>query len=144
MSTWIEPLDLFGLGQMRWRDQVLRECLTDQARYDASDRSRAVVDLSAPGRRGRYVSRVVIEVAQDAANRWWAGWMWRCWEMPDGVANGISTPIDAVRGATRAEAVQAAARKVLDSLPADLPPGNARRIVEYWRRELPAAVERVG
>lgn len=137
MSTFIEPLDLFGLGCLWWRDQPGRECLQDQARYDAVDRSKVVVQLAAPG---CPYSRLEIEVAQDAAGRWWAGhwWaghMWRCWHVPDGVCSGSATPIDAYRGATRALAIQAAAQHLVRRMPDGLP-GKAGRIFAHWRREL--------
>jgi hypothetical protein len=131
--TWIEPIDLFGLGRMWWRDQPGRECLTDQARYDASDRSKVAVQLSAPG---SPYGRIEIEVAQDAAGRWWSGYMWRCWEVPAGTSSGRATPIDAHRGATREEAIQAAADALLRHLP-DITEGKAGRIIQHWRQELP-------
>lgn len=133
-STWIEPLDLFGLGRMWWRDQPGRECLQDQARFDAYDRSQVVIEIGAPGRKG---SRLVIEAAPDAAGRWWAGYMWRCWEMPDGFASGTFTPIDAHRGETRDAAIRAAATALLQRLPDVATAGKAARVVTHWRRELP-------
>jgi hypothetical protein len=133
-SCWIEPLDLFGLGRMWWRDQPGRECLQDHARYDAFDRSQVVIEIGAPGTKG---SRLEIEVAQDAAGRWWSGYMWRCWEMPDGTASGRSDPIDAHRGETRDAAIRAAATALLQHLPDVAPTSKAARIVTYWRRELP-------
>ncbi len=133
-STWIEPLDLFGLGRMWFRDQPGRECLQDQARFDAYDRSQVVIEIGAPGTKG---SRLVIEAAPDAAGRWWAGYMWRCWEMPDGTASGTSTPIDAHRGETRDAAIRAAATALLQRLPDVAPTSKAARIVAHWRRELP-------
>lgn len=132
MSTFIEPLDLFGLGRMWWRDQPGRECLQDQARYDAYDRSKVAVQLAAPG---CHNSRLEIKVAQDAAGRWWAGHMWRCWHVPNGTCSGSATPIDAYRGATREAAIQAAAQHLVRSMPDGLP-GKAGRIFAAWRREL--------
>lgn len=132
-STWIEPLDLFGLGRMWFRDQPGRECLQDQARYDAGDRSQVAVEIGAAG---CHNSRLGIEVAQDAAGRWWAGYFWRCWHVPDGTTCGSSTPIDAFRGETRDEAIQLAARGLLRSLP-EIATGKAGRILATWRRELP-------
>jgi hypothetical protein len=137
-ATWIEPLDLFGLGRMWWRGQPGRECLTDQARYDAGDRSKVVVQLGEPN--GGLNSRIEIEVAQDAAGRWWAGYMWRCWSVPDGTSSGGATPIDAHRGATRQEAIRAAADALLRHLPA-ITTGKAGRIIEHWRQELPRIVK---
>ena len=131
-STWIEPLDLFGLGRLWSMGRPSRECLQDQARYDAGDRSQIAIQLGG----GSRDARVEIEVAQDAAGRWWAGYMWRCWEMPDGTASGTATPIDAYRGATRDDAIRAAATALLRRLP-DAAPGKAGRIVAHWRRELP-------
>ena len=136
-SCWIEPLDLFGLGRMWFRDQPGRECLQDQARYDAFDRSQVVIEIGAPGSTGSKRSRLEIEVAQDAAGRWWSGYMWRCWEMPDGTASGTSTPIDAHRGETRDAAIRAAATALLQRLPDPARAGKAARIVAHWRRELP-------
>lgn len=138
-STWIEPLDLFGLGRMWWHDQQGRECLTDQARRDAGARSHTVIQLPAPGCRN---SRIEIEVAQDAAGRWWAGSSWQCWHAP--CQQGRHTPIDAHRGATRQDAIRAAAEALLRSLP-EVESGKAGRILAHWRRELPgmlAAIER--
>ena len=132
-STWIEPLDLSGLGRMWSMGRPSRECLQDQARYDAYDRSQVAIELPAPSSRHGLIQ---IEVAQDAAGRWWAGYMWRCWEMPDGTASGTATPIDAYRGATRDDAIRAAATALLNRLP-DAAPGKAGRIVAHWRRELP-------
>lgn len=135
-ATWIEPIDLFGLGRLWWHDRPGRECLTDQARYDAGDRSKVVVQLGAPG---SHHSRLEIEVAQDAAGRWWSGYMWRCWEVPDGTCSGVATPIDAHRGATHDEAVRAAANGLVRTLP-DITAGKAGRIMQHWRRELAAMV----
>lgn len=131
-STWIEPLDLFGLGRLWSMGRPSRECLQDQARLDAYDRSQVAIQLGG----GSRDARIEIEVAQDAGGRWWAGYMWRCWEMPDGTASGTATPIDAYRGATRDDAIRAAATALLNRLP-DAAPGKAGRIVAHWRRELP-------
>lgn len=133
-ATWIEPLDLFGLGRMWWQGQVLRECLTDQARFDAGNRMQAAIEMGAPGCQH---SRLVIDVAQDAAGRWWAGFAWHCYLVPDGTSCGASTPIDAYRAATREDAIRLATAGLLKSLPA-LTTGKAGRILTTWRRELPA------
>jgi len=133
-STWIEPIDLFGLGRMWFDGRPGRECLMDQARFDASDRSTVAIEIGSPIRADD--SRLAIEVAQDAAGRWWAGTMWQCWRIPDGNASGMSTPIDAYRAATREDAIRRAAAGLLRSLPA-ITEGKAGRILAHWRRELP-------
>jgi hypothetical protein len=134
MSVEIEQLDLFGLGRMWWQGQVLRECLTDQARFDAGDRMEAAIRIGAPGCKH---SGLVIDVAQDAAGRWWSGFDWFCYLVPDGTSCGRHTPIDAYRAATREEAIHLAAKGLLQSLPA-LTTGKAGRILSTWRQELPA------
>lgn len=133
-STWIEPLDLFGLGRMWFQGRPGRECLMDQARYDASDRAQVAIEIGAPSCRS---SRLEIEVAQDAGGRWWAGYSWSFWHVPDGTASGMHTPIDAYRAATREEAIRLAATALLRSLPA-LTTGRAARILAAWRAELTA------
>lgn len=137
MGVEIEHLDIFGLGRMVWQGQALRECLTDQARFDAGDRAQPAIELRATG---CHNSRLVIEVAQDAAGRWWAGYHWRCWHVPDGTTQGISTPIDAFRAETRATAIHQAATEILHRLPT-LTTSKGDRIFDAWRRELRAAVE---
>lgn len=136
-STWIEPIDLFGLGRMWFDGRPGRECLQDQARFDAGDRMQAAIEMSAPGCKH---SRLVIDVAQDAAGRWWSGYSWSCWHVPDGTSCGRHTPIDAFRAATQDHAVRLAATGLLASLP-DLTTGKAGRIMAHWRREL---TERAG
>lgn len=133
-STWIEPIDLFGLGRMWFDGRPGRECLMDQARYDAGDRIVAAIEMGAPG---CHNSRLQIEVAQDAAGRWWSGYVWRCWHMPDGTSCGAATPIDAFRGASREDAIRLAAAGLLGNLPA-VTGGKAGRIMASWRRDLPA------
>lgn len=138
MGTHIEMLDIFGLARMWHQGQPGRECLTDDARLDVHDHSTAAVELRAPG---CHNSRLVIEVAQDAAGRWWAGFYWSCWHVPDGTACGSGTPIDAFRGSTRERAIAAAAAGILAGLPAP-PKGKGARIFDAWRRELQALVAR--
>ena len=134
-STWIEPIDLFGLGRMWFDGRPGRECLMDQARFDAGDRSTVAIEIGSPIRGDD--SRLEIEVAQDAGGRWWAGTMWRCWPVPDGTASGSYTPIDAYRAATRDEVIRLAAAGLLRSLPA-ITESKAGRILAAWRRDLPA------
>ncbi|UPY35529.1 hypothetical protein [Sediminicoccus sp. KRV36] len=136
-ATHIEPLDLFGLGRMWWQGHILRECLTDQARFDCGDRMEVAIELGASG---CHNSRLGIDVSQDAAGRWWAGYFWRCWHMPDGTAHGTSTPIDAFRAATREEAIRLAATGLLQNLP-NITTGKGGRILSTWRRELAARIE---
>ena len=135
MGTEIEMLDIFGLGRMWHQGQPGRECLTDDARFDAGDRSAVAVKLRAPG---CHNSRLVIEVAPDAAGRWWAGYYWSCWHVPVGTF-GSGTPIDAFRGLTRKGAIAAAATGILAGLPAPAK-GKGARIFDAWRRELQALV----
>lgn len=137
MSVTIEPLDLFGLGRMWWQGRVLRECLTDQARYDAGDRMQPAIELVAPGCKH---SRLVVDVAQDAAGRWWAGFSWSCYAGDNPGSGGRHTPIDAYRASTREEAIRLAAAGLLKSLP-PITTGKAGRIMATWRRELDAALE---
>lgn len=134
MCVEIEQLDIFGLGRMWHQGQPLRECLTDQARFDAGDRMETPIRLPAPGCKhgGAY-----IDVADDAAGRWWAGFGWSLYVMPDGVPCGSHTPIDACRAATREDAIRMAARGLVESLP-DITTGKAGRIITGWRRELAA------
>lgn len=134
MSVEIEHLDLFGLGRMWWQGKPLRECLTDQARFDAGDRALPALELGATGCPN---SRLVIEVAPDAAGRWWAGYFWHCWHVPAGTTNGTATPIDTVRGSTREEAIARAAAECLRHLPT-VEKSKAARILDAWRRELAA------
>jgi hypothetical protein len=137
VSVEIEPLDLFGLARMLWQGQQLRECLTDQARFDAGDRMQAAIEMGAPGSPH---SRLVVDVAQDAAGRWWSGFGWSLWPAPDNVPCGRHTPIDALRADTREEAVRMATRALLESLPSP-PKSQAARVVDTWRRELAALAE---
>lgn len=137
MSVEIEMLDIFGLGRMVWQGQVLRECLTDQARFDAGDRMEAALRLAAPGCKH---GGLVIDVAQDAAGRWWSGFDWTLYIVPDGTANGCHTPIDAHRAATREEAIRLAAASLLRSLPA-ISTGKAGRVLTAWRSELAPLTE---
>jgi hypothetical protein len=134
MSVTIESLDLFGLGRMWWQGRILRECLTDQARYDAGDRMQAAIEMGAPG---CHNSRLVVDVSQDAAGRWWSGYSWRCRHVPDGTTSGTSTPIDAYRAESREEAIRLAATGLLNCLP-PLNTGKGGRIFSTWRRDLPA------
>jgi hypothetical protein len=124
MSVEIEQLDIFGLGRMLWQGKALRECLTDHARFDAGDRMEAAIALGAPGCQH---SRLVIDVAQDAAGRWWSGFGWHCHQVPDGTSCGRHTPIDAHRAMTREEAVRLAAASLLQSLPPLASSSHCRR-----------------
>lgn len=137
MSVEIEQLDIFGLGRMWWQGKALRECLTDQARLDAGDRMQPAIELGAPGSPH---SRLVVDVAQDAAGRWWSGFGWSLWPAPDNVTCGHHTPIDTFRAETREEAVRMATRALLESLPSP-PKSQAARVVDTWRRELAAMAE---
>jgi hypothetical protein len=132
MTVTIEQIDIFGLGRMWWQGQQLRECLTDHARYDAGDRMEEAIRLPAPGCKH---GGLVIDVAQDAAGRWWSGFSWRCYLVGDGASNGTHTPIDAHRGATREEAISRAAAALVASLPTTRA-GKAERVFALWRREL--------
>lgn len=137
MTVQIEQVDIFGLGRMWWQGRMLRECLTDHTRFDAGDRMEAAIELGAPGSPR---SRLVVDVAQDAAGRWWAGFSWSLWPVPDNVSCGCHTPIDAFRAETRDAAIRMATRGLLESLPSP-PKSSAARVVDGWRRELAALAE---
>lgn len=133
-SCRIEPLDLFGLGRMWFDGKPGRECLQDHARFDAGDRMEAAIEMGAPGCQH---SRLVIDVSQDAAGRWWAGYSWHCYSVPDGTPCGRSTPIDAFRGTTRNDAIRHAAAGLLRMLP-EVPAAAAKaaRVLRHWRSEV--------
>lgn len=133
-SFHIEPLDLFGLGRLWFDGKPGRECLQDHARFDAGDRMEAAIELGAPGCRS---SRLVIDVSQDAAGRWWAGYSWHCYHVPDGTPCGRHAPIDAFRGASREDAIRQAAAGLLRYLP-DITTSNgkAARALRHWRSEV--------